>query len=173
MEVLTPDSSQLLLYLGFDGVLHDADVQLTRFGASVAHGALFQHAAALELLLAPFPEVRIVLSTRWVGVFGVDRATQSLPPALWPRVVGATTGVALRKAEPNVPRGIEVWDDVQRRRAHPRWVAVDDDDEGWTKESRPHLVLSDAKLGLGNPQVAEALASALTRFCSTRPTCST
>ncbi len=162
---MTPATSQPLLYLGFDGVLHHADVHLTQFGASVARGALFQHATALERLLAPFPDVRIILSTRWVRVFGVDRATQSLPPALWPRVVGATTGLALREAEPHVPRGMEVWADVQRRHAHPRWVAVDDDDAGWTEESRPHLVHSDAQLGLGNPRVAEALASALARFC--------
>ncbi|WP_342747779.1 HAD domain-containing protein, partial [Thiomonas delicata] len=48
--------------------------------------SLFQHAALLETLLAPYPAVRIVLSTSWVRVFSYSRAAKRLTPALRARV---------------------------------------------------------------------------------------
>ncbi len=156
-----------LLYLDYDGVLHHEDVRRYRDrGIVVAHGHLFEHAPVLERLLAPYPALRIVLSTSWVRALGFHRSKGYLPPALSSRVVGATTHTSMRLSEMGV-RGAEVWGDVQRRRAHPRWVAIDDDDYGWNELARPHLVLSHPERALGDSEVAAKLASALATYCST------
>lgn len=154
-----------LLYLDFDGVLHHEDVRRVRgVGPVVTQGRLFEHAPVLERLLEPYPELRIVLSTSWVPALGYDEAKKYLPPALSARVVGATTHTKMRLSEFSV-RGAELWTDVCRRRAHPRWVAIDDTDEGWNEIARPHFVLSHPERGLGQPDVASALESALAVYC--------
>lgn len=61
-----------LLYLDFDGVLHPEDVwRRPGWGVFVARPPghrVFKNAALLEEVLAPYPEIRIVLSTSWVRV---------------------------------------------------------------------------------------------------------
>jgi len=157
--------SASLLFLDYDGVLHHEDVRRVRgVGPVVQVGSLFEHAPVLERLLEPYPAVRIVLSTSWVRVLGYDEAKRYLPPALSARVVGATTHTKMRMSELGV-RGAEVWTDVCRRRAHPRWVAIDDTDEGWHEIARPHFVLSHPEQGLGHPDVATALEAALAVYC--------
>jgi ABC transporter transmembrane region/HAD domain in Swiss Army Knife RNA repair proteins len=85
----------LVLYLDFDGVLHPEDVRMDRkrrpYVASPPGHELFEHAALLHKLLAPHPDIRIVLSTSWVHVYGsVSKVAKRLPPALGARVIGAT-----------------------------------------------------------------------------------
>jgi hypothetical protein len=61
-----------VLYLDFDGVLHPEDVwRRPGWGPYVASPPghqLFEHADLLVELLAPYPDLRIVLSTSWVRV---------------------------------------------------------------------------------------------------------
>lgn len=61
-----PARHRAVLYLDYDGVLHHEDVRWRpRVGAYMnATGfRLFEHANLLDVLLRPFPELRIVLST--------------------------------------------------------------------------------------------------------------
>lgn len=52
---------------------------------------MFEHAPLLVALLAPYPDMRIVLSTSWVRVLGsMRKVARRLPPVLRARVVGAT-----------------------------------------------------------------------------------
>ncbi len=155
-----------VLYLDFDGVLHPEDVwRRPGFGPYVATPpghAVFEHAPLLVTLLAPYPAMRIVLSTSWVRVYGsVRKVAQRLPQALRSRVVGATFhGDMDAYLFTTLPRGLQVWADVRRR--HPMaWLALDDQDDGWPDAARDHLVLTDPVLGISEPGVYHAIEAKL------------
>lgn len=159
-----------VLYLDFDGVLHHEDVRggrghPTKFGPDVGKGhRLFQHAGLLEELLAPYPVVRIVLSTSWVRVKGYSYCVDHLPPGLAARCCGATWHSAMRPLEhvwQDTPRGRQVLADVERR-TPVSWLALDDDASGWTPfEER--VVLTDPEHGIAHARVREQVVSALER----------
>jgi hypothetical protein len=156
----------LVLYLDFDGVLHPEDVwRRPGYGPYVATPpghVVFEHAALLAHCLDPYPELRIVLSTSWVRVFrSVRKVARRLPPELRRRVVGATFH---GRMDPvwfrSVPRGMQVWGDVCRRRPEA-WLALDDDDAGWPAVCRAHLVHTDPVLGISAPAVLAELQARL------------
>lgn len=158
-----------VVYLDFDGVLHPSEVYRRRpLGIHLSHSyvlaghRLFEHTALLSELLAPHPDVSIVLSTSWVRVLGFARARGHLPPALAQRVVGATYHSAMKygSAFEHMSRGQQVLADVGRR--EPRaWLALDDDDELWPVAHTQKLVVSDPDKGIGAPAVTVALQAAL------------
>jgi hypothetical protein len=78
--------NELVLYLDFDGVLHHENcLWHPRRGAYLSapeRYSLFQHAELLAHLLAPYPTVKIVLSTSWIRRYGVTASTKRLPMAL-------------------------------------------------------------------------------------------
>ena len=155
----------LVLYLDYDGVLHHENVRWhPRQGAylDAPDGyALFQHAVLLETLLAPYPSLRIVLSTSWVRVFGYSRAAKRLTPQLRARVIGATYHSTMRAQDfAAMPRGYQVWNDVQRRQ--PRdWLALDDDAQDWPDWCRDRLVHTHEHAGLSEPAVRAELRAKL------------
>lgn len=165
-----------VLYLDYDGVLHPADVRLT--GAALARPRvyngdptdhpLFEHAMLLERTLAPFPEVRLVLATSWVRTLGYQYTVQQLPLALRARVVG-TIWQGLLLEHPPRSRYDAVQTDANDRGLQ-RWLALDDDTEGWPDEQRKHLIApNNAWHGLSQPGVAEELSEALALLCAGRP----
>lgn len=123
--------------------------------------SLFRYSSLLELVLAPHPELQIVLSTSWVQKFGFQFALSQLSPALQKRVVGAMVFPA-----PTRFAGIEM--DVQSR-GLTRWIALDDDLFGWPEEQR-HLVVAPTNpvLALAQPGVAAELATMLDALCAGR-----
>ncbi|WP_368622630.1 HAD domain-containing protein [Paraburkholderia sp. BR13444] len=156
----------IVLYLDFDGVLHPEDVWrrpgIGPYVASPPGHEVFEHAALLADCLEPYPALRIVLSTSWVQVLrSVRKVTRRLPPELHRRVVGATFH---RRMDPvwfqSVPRGVQVWGDVCRRRPEA-WLALDDDEAGWPVVCRPHLLHTDPVLGLSAPAVLTELQARL------------
>jgi hypothetical protein len=159
------------LYLDYDGILHPADVRVphdepTRPRMYVRGRAtdepLFRYVLLLELLLAPHPELQIVLSTSWVRSLGYEFAVKQLPPALQARVIGATTVFAPTRFE-------SIATDAESRDL-TRWLALDDDLLGWPEEFR-HLVVAPTNpaLGLAQPGVAVELATMLDALCAGRP----
>lgn len=140
-----------VLYLDFDGVLHPDEVYSTKHGIILrAPGhRLFEGAVILESILAPYPNIKIVLSTSWVIVKGFSYAREQLPPTLYSRVIGATFHRRLmdRYAFLQLRRGQQIASDVNRRGAGD-WLALDDDDEGWPPHYGDRLVRCDSKLGL-------------------------
>lgn len=155
----------LLLYLDFDGVLHHENVlwhsaKGAYLSAPPAH-VLFQHAALLQSLLEPLPQVRIVLSTSWVRVFSCKGAADRLPPALRSRVIGATFHSQMDRGRfQAMPRGLQVWRDVQRRQ--PRdWLALDDDHLDWPSECLDQFIRTDEVLGISAPAVLQKLKDRL------------
>jgi hypothetical protein len=158
---------EFVLYLDFDGVLHHENVlwHPARGAYAGAPGfELFEHAALLEELLVPYPSLRIVLSTSWVRQYGCYGASKRLPAGLRARVIGATYHSRMNLTEfLEKPRGQQVHEDVLRR--CPRgWLALDDVDEGWPAELRSRVVITDERLGISAPDVADAIRGALLRM---------
>ena len=158
--------NQQVLYLDFDGVLHPEPVYRhprrgMYFGVAHTGHILFENAHALARALVPYPEVSVVLSTSWVRVLGYSRAKAYLPEPLRSRVVGATFHSRMNKQEFDaLPRGGQVLADTTRRGV-TRWLALDDDDEGWLASAAMHLVLTDKIRGIAEPTVAKTLSERL------------
>jgi hypothetical protein len=156
-----------VLYLDYDGVLHPADVRVTPeepgrplvYVRGQATGRpLFEHIGLLETLLAPFPDLRIVLATSWVRQFGYEFTLQQLPKSLQSRVIGATQ-------HPAPARYYCIQIDAEER-GLVRWLALDDDLYCWP-ESEMHRVVAptDRMFGLAGPGVADELKAALMMLC--------
>ena len=163
-------TGDLILYLDYDGVLHHENVLWhPKIGAylSAPDGyVLFQHAELLEQLLAPYPQVRIVLSTAWVRRYGCLKTAKNLRPALRQRVIGATYHSTVREPEfTALPRGVQVWSDVIKRQ--PRgWLALDDVDEGWPAHALPHFVRTHEQDGISEPEVLAEFQEKLGKMCA-------
>lgn len=160
---------ETVLYLDFDGVLQHENVWWhPRRGAYIQTPGyrLFEHVPLLEATLAQFPEVRIVLSTSWVRYRGFSDSAKRLGPLLRERVIGATFHTRMnRTGFEGLPRGIQVLNDVARRR--PRnWVALDDDVENWCPDYMDFLIPCHKDLGISAPGVIDALTRRLLLFRS-------
>jgi hypothetical protein len=162
----------MILFLDFDGVLHPDAAYLER-GRPVlrAEGALFMWAGLLVDALAAHPEVEIVLSTSWARELRFTRARDYLPTELRSRVIGATWHSAMASDERYRGLGRVTWWDQATRyqqirryldRAHTtRWIAIDDQPDGWAERDRGRLVQTDSALGLSAPLARLRLAHVL------------
>ena len=138
-------------------------------------GALFEHAALLEVLLAPYPLLKIVLSTSWVRMKGFDRARRRLPQGLRDRVIGATWHSRFKQDDSlrdwwvsQSSRYEQIYQDVVRRRPDD-WMALDDDEWGWPSSEARHLVACDPTRGLGEWRTREAFERRLARRMAGNP----
>jgi hypothetical protein len=155
----------LVVYLDFDGVLHDDAVYWTKqqgIHIRMPGRSLFEWAHILEQLLAPHLSVKIVLSTSWVRVKNFEFAKMQLPISLQERVIGATFHHReMRKWKfDNMSRGEQVLADVQRRRP-TAWFAIDNDDHHWPTAYLDHLIKTEDRLGLSDPQVQKEIQARL------------
>lgn len=163
-------TGKFVLYLDFDGVLHDHRVLWhPRVGAYLNapdEYKLFQHSQLLEQLLAPFPQVQIVLSTTWVRRYGCTTAAKNLRPVLRQKVIGATFHMRMNEDEFAVmPRGMQVWSDVLRRR--PRdWLALDDDSQDWPEWCVDKYIRTHAHAGISHPEVQDEFKAKLIKMCT-------
>lgn len=130
-----------VIFLDFDGVLHSA------------HGdaQLFEHVERLAQVLAPYPEVRVVVSSSWRDVHDEEELQCFLFP-LAERLLGVTPNLPgpLRQHE------IEAWleDSAQRHAAGDPagiavsdWIAIDD----MPRLFRPDcswLIVTDPQIGM-------------------------
>lgn len=155
-------------YCDYDGCLHDdavyshpdRGIYLTTPGRN-----LFEWTPILENLLAPFPEVKLVLSTSWVRMRDFQFAKRKLPIKLQARVIGATFHNRLmRKDEFDLTsRGQQVLADVERRRPD-KWFAIDNDDLGWPEWCRKHLIKTSDRQGISCRYVQQEIRSVLESF---------
>jgi hypothetical protein len=149
----------MVLYLDFDGVLHDEDVIWSRgrgIHMRTPNRVLFEWEPILVDLLEPHSHVRIVLSTSWVRAKSFNYAKNRLSLTLQNRIIGATFHSGLMDAETfaRMPRGLQIWGDVVRRKPK-HWFALDDDGFGWPAWCRDKLILTDDRLGLSCLTVQE------------------
>jgi hypothetical protein len=157
-------TSNDILFLDYDGCLHPGEVwiQGTTIELNAPGHELFESAPVLEAMLAPYPTIRIVLSTSWVRIFCFAYARDRLPTALAQRVIGSTFDPAAPHAWrfDRLTRYDAIMEDVRRRRP-ARWLALDDDALGWEKADQHRLVLAPAALGLACERVQEDLRARL------------
>lgn len=156
----------MILFLDFDGVLHPDDAYLEKGGPVLrAEGSLFMWAPFLADLLATHTHVKIVLSTSWVKHLGFSRTRRYLPLLLRERVIGATW-----HSDMAGPDGFFDWDQATRYQQITRyvlraqlenWIALDDDDEGWSESAASHLILTDPARGVADPATVAALRYAI------------
>ena len=163
---LTFDATMKICYLDYDGVLHDGNVMRNRTrGMYIAtpQREFFEWMPIFEELLAPYPDVKIVLTTTWIRELGFDQAKQELSPSLRERVIGATfLHPKIIKADFDMlPRGMQILGDVMRR-TPSHWFALDDDAFGWPVKYRDNLILTDGARGISDPVVRERVAGRLT-----------
>jgi hypothetical protein len=154
-----------ICYLDYEAVLHDGNVLRNRStGMSIKTPGrhFFEWMPILDELLAPYPDLKIVLSTTWVRELGFNEAKHELSPALRERVIGATfLHPKIVKAEFDMlSRGMQILGDVQRRKP-THWFALDDDAFGWPAKYKDHLIQTSDALGLSDPAVQEKVRERL------------
>lgn len=173
--------AEVVVYLDFDGVLHHEAVMLhPRRGVFMdpveAPGrALFEWAHFLEAELAPFPDVRLVLSSSWCVQVGYRRAIRNLSPALQDRFIGGTFHKRHHTAEPGglyefqaSTRWQQILADVARRRPGA-WLALDDDVAGWPAQHSRNLVACEGSTGLSSEAVRAELRNKLHQLVRPNP----
>ncbi len=150
-----------VLYLDYDGVLHhDACFWHPRRGVYLQAGpgySLFQHALLLDELLAPYPNVLIVLSTSWVRIYRCAGAANRLPAGLRSRVIGATYHSQIPgDSFWDMPRWRQIHQDVQRR-LPGSWLALDNDVADWPDAIAQNLVATDDVEGISPAPIQEEI----------------
>lgn len=157
-----------ICYLDYDAVLHDGNVLRNRtrgMTIKTPGRTFFEWMPILDALLAPYPDLKIVLSTTWVRELGFNEAKHELSPSLQDRVIGATfLHPKIRKTDfDTLSRGMQIWGDVERRKpAH--WFALDDDAFDWPVKCMAHLIQTSTQLGLSDPAVQERVRQRLAEF---------
>jgi hypothetical protein len=150
-----------ICYLDYDAVLHDGNVLRNRtkgMTIKTPGRTFFEWMPILEDLLAPYPDLQIVLSTTWVRELGFKEAKLELSEALQDRVIGSTfLHPKIVKAEfDTMPRGMQILGDVERRKP-THWFALDDDAYGWPARYKENLIQTNALLGLSDSAVQEEI----------------
>ena len=162
--------NELVLYLDFDGVLHHQNVlwrpKRGAYLSAPPEFHLFQNVELLEKLLAPYPQVRIVLSTSWVLQYRYNGALKRLSLPLRQRTIGATYHSTMDRWNfAESPRGMQVWRDVLRRQ--PRdWLALDDDYLDWPIWCLDKYVRTHPEKGISEPEVTAELRRKLALMCN-------
>lgn len=164
-----------ILYLDYDGCLHADDVRLVKGKPAIyvdgkpSDRPLFEHAGLLEQLLEPYPHLRIVLCTSWVKALRFSRAKGYLPANLQTRVVGGTWHTDMRYESgdfDSLTRYQTIIADAHRRK-NDRWLALDNDIDGWPLDKRDRVVApTDPILALAQHGIAEELSAKLELLCS-------
>lgn len=154
-----------LCYLDYDAVLHDGNVLRNRnkgLTIKTPGRTFFEWMPTLEDLLAPYPDLQIVLSTTWVRELGFKEAKLELSASLHDRVIGSTfLHPNIVKAEFDImSRGKQILSDVERRKP-THWFALDDDAHGWPTQYKDNLIQTTALLGLSDPVVQEKVRQKL------------
>jgi hypothetical protein len=170
------DPTRLVVYLDLDGVLHhEAVMWHSRKGIYMcpreAPGhVLFEWLHHLETALQPYPQVQLVLSSSWCIRPGYGDTLKRFPASLRGRFIGGTFHWRHHGAGPreldrfrDMPRGMQIWQDVERRQPL-NWLALDDDAEGWPDWAQDNLIRCDASTGLSSPRVQAELSEKLWRY---------
>lgn len=154
-----------ICYLDYDAVLHDGNVLRNRVKGmyiKTPGRSFFEWMPILEDLLAPYPDLKIVLSTTWVRELGFKEAQFELSASLRARVIGSTFlhPKIVKAAFDTMPRGMQIWGDVERRNPS-HWFALDDDAFGWPVWCKENLIQTSSQAGLSDQAVQERVRQRL------------
>lgn len=160
------------LFVDYDGTLHRGRGLLDEKGnVSLDSGEpAFEYAPLLAKMLEPYPDVEIVLTTRWLQKLSLEQVVSFLPRALAKRVVGTTAGIPARFGyiKIGIDRTYVIRSFVFEKRLK-NWLAVDDSVYGAHDLSThfldltEHLVLLDPKKGIGDPMAQQRVIDWLVR----------
>lgn len=122
----------MLIFLGFDGVMHPA----------AGDRVLFEHRAAFEALLRDHARVEVVISSSWREVFDLDALREDyFSRDIQPRIIDVT---------PLIP-GAMRWQEIQAYLDETRYAGpyiVIDDDASEFPQAWPPLLLCEPHVGL-------------------------
>lgn len=168
-----PKSADVVLYLDLDGVVqHEAVLFHPRRGIYMSPTealgrTLFEWVPILVALLAPYPSVRLVLSSSWCVRPGYGKTLRWMPEDLRQRFIGGTYHKRVhgldawtRDSFLRTPRGLQVVADVERRKPR-QWLALDDDVEDWPAHALANLIQCDGSTGLSAESVQRELSARL------------
>lgn len=166
-------TADLVVYVDLDGVLqHQQVLHHPRRGIYLcpeqAPGrVLFEWAPTLVELLEPYPEVRCVLSSSWCIWPGFGKTLKRMPKELSWRFIGGTYHQRVfgldewsKASFREKPRWLQVCEDVKRRKPK-RWLALDDDVNGWPQSTLDNLIPCDGDLGLSCSRTQSLLSERL------------
>lgn len=148
-----------VIFLDFDGVLHDAAAARALPNCPVAEvrarlPRTFVHAGLLAQVLADAPDVRIVITSRWALAYTLPELVRLVPElAPW---LGGSLEAGERVAM------IRNWVDAHAVRS---FVVLDDEPDRFAAGHWPQLVVCNPVLGLADPRVVQALM----RWLQVRP----
>jgi len=146
-----------ILFLDFDGVLHDADAAKIEYEGSqisVTGEGLFKHAQTLAAALCGYPDVDVVISSSWRNHFPLSELVERLG-ALGERVTGTT------KINPR-NRYSECASYAEQQEVED-WLMIDDQPEIVFGGIHPipvlrmRLLVCDSNLALDTPMVLPRL----------------
>lgn len=148
MKVLKINSP--VIYLDFDGVLHPDGAYRTKNGIVLKNypgHSLFENSVLLAELLAPYPSVKLVLSTSWVKELRFSEALKRLPFSLKSKVIGATWHTRM---DARIWNTLTRYQQVQQhatRHDVAMWIALDDDTDDWHPRALHHVIPCDTRYG--------------------------
>ena len=135
--------TSFLIFLDFDGVLHDV------FGKM----PVFTHIPAMVEALAGFPDAKLVITSSWRDHTDIARL-RLLIGELGPRLVGVTPRVKNCRQFVR-QREIEAW--LQGRPEFNQWLALDDMPDLF-EPGTSHLLLCDPRTGLDQSVLTTLIA---------------
>ncbi len=150
----------LLLFVDFDGVLHDADAAQMNYdggGVTITGERLFSRLPLLEDLMTRMPELHIVVSSSWQHHYSPPELETLLGRA-GPRMVGTTRSLMPPGVLP--PNRFEECQAVAVAMGASDWILVDDQPSlvfgnvAASPEMMARVVFTDPMIGLTDQTVA-------------------
>jgi HAD domain in Swiss Army Knife RNA repair proteins len=152
------DPNAPTLYVGFSSVLHRGEGMMDTHGRVTLDSRRqpFERAHHLSDALAPYPILRLVLTTNWTRWFGDADTIGLLPSELRRRVVGTTREYPPRFGELQNGSG-RTWSIIRHAGAHRlgNWFAVGDDFRGVPLDLTSRFFVVPRDTGLGTPDMQE------------------
>ena len=149
--------SDPVLFLDFDGVLHPGGLQAFDCdGAFLDHPDFFCHLDYLTRLLAPHPEIKIIVSSDWRLHFSNLTLRGFLAPLGKDRYLGAVEAVRMSRAN-------EIYAEVALR-GIDRWLALDDHpsvQEAFEEDGEWRFVVCHPRHGISSQDTQQELREKL------------
>lgn len=156
------DEADVVLFLGFDGVLHPQEAANDCRRDRVHGDALFTYAPCLVEILEPYlPHVDVVVTSSWGRQCSLQDLRRHLPQALAQRVTANLW-------DETPPRELSQYDHIRYWLARryipspPPWLAIGHDVTDWPLDQRRNLI--DCSETIHAARTQEAVRAAFRRY---------
>ncbi|WNO03954.1 HAD domain-containing protein [Rhodoferax mekongensis] len=164
-----PGLNEILLYLDYDGCLHNRYCLYGFYDGTTFREPegyeLFQYIDLLEELLLPYPQVKIILCTKWLLFFKKADTIKALSPNLRHRVIGTILhrGTNSKKICGKTI-GQLAEQDIKKRKPKD-WFAICDSIEGWSTTFARKVIFTHYELGISEPKAKRLIRERLELLC--------